>query len=1100
MQNLAPAYDEKLLSQIPALKQLINLGYIYLSPKEALAERYNKNSNILLERILAEQLKKINRINYRGEEYLFSEENIQAAIQKLKNPQYDGLLKTSEDVYDLLTLGCSLAQSVEGDLKSHSFKYIDFKDIENNVFHVTAEFSVERNHSTEPRRPDIVVFVNGIPLIVMECKKPSIDLAEAVTQLLLYQRDENIPKLFIYSQILIAINSREAKYATTGAASEYWGIWRELESKDEEMQRSVSKKLSSAQKDELFQGDFSKARRYFNIQDQAGKRLLTEQDKLIFSLCRRDRLLDLVFNYMIYDSGNKKIARYQQYFVIRSTMARISAPLNGTFAEIGVRQQYPNLERNGGIIWHTQGSGKSLTMVMLVRAITMSKDISNPRILLVTDREDLDKQLTNTFKACGLSMKKASSGRNLIAHLKNQESIITTLIHKFDKALNAESFQDESGNIFVLVDESHRTNFGNLHASMRKMLPNACYLGFTGTPLLKAEKNNFSKFGGLIEPHYSIRQAVEDKAVVPLLYEARLVDISQNEAAIDLWFERHTVDLSKDQKTSLKKKYSSPKMLQKTDQVIYMVAFDINEHFMKNWQGTGFKAQLVTPNKKTAIKYYNYLRDLGSIKSAVIISPPQDLEGTDDEGDVSEVNHFWQQMMEKYGSEKNYTDSIINEFKKGDELEIIIVVDKLLTGFDAPKNTVLYLCRTLKEHTLLQAIARVNRLAEAKEFGYIVDYANVVSELDKAFNIYDALEGYDKTDLEGAFANIDMEISRLAQVNSNLWNIFKEVQNKTDDEALQQELAKDSLREEFYDALNEYSKVLKIALSSEKFIRNESQPKINRYKHDLRYFYNLKEAVKQRYADTVDFKKYDKKIEKLMNTYIYANEIVPLNQPVNIFSEESFNQLKSGKGHYANLSVAAKADELASVMKKEIVEKLALEDPVYYQSLSERIQKTIEEFRNKQISDVEYLQEMIDVRNNKITHKKREDIPAEISNNDEAAAYYSAIKPFYIRYLEDDVNAEIEVRVNCQNEPSEASKTVKLNELTVLTALKFIQILDLEQKVDFWNDENAVKKVMNLMDDFFYDEIKAIHRLQLSTDDMDEIIDKVMQIAKYRRS
>jgi type I restriction enzyme R subunit len=187
-------------------------------------------------------------------------------------------------------------------------------------------------------------------------------------------------------------------------------------------------------------------------------------------------------------------------------------------------------------------------------------------------------------------------------------------------------------------------------------------------------------------------------------------------------------------------------------------------------------------------------------------------------------------------------------------------------------------------------------------------------------------------------------------------------------------------------------------------------------------------------------------------------------------------------------------------MKKEIVEKLALEDPVYYQSLSERIQKTIEEFRNKQISDVEYLQEMIDVRNNKITHKKRDDIPAEISKNDEASAYYSAIKPFYSRYLEDDENAEIGVRQHCQNELSETSKTAKLNELTVLTALKLIQILDLEQKVDFWNDENAIKKVINLMDDFFYDEIKAIYQLQLSTDDMDEIIDKVMQIAKYRRS
>ncbi len=268
MQNPSPAYNEKLLSQIPALKQLINLGYTYLSPKQALEERYNKNSNILLEKILTEQLRKINRIHYRSEEYLFSEENIQAAIQKIKNPVYDGLLKTSENIYDLLTLGTSLEQALEGNLKSFPFKYIDFNDFENNVFHVTAEFSLECRLAAETRRADIVIFINGIPLVVIECKKPSVDLQEAIYQLISYQKDENIPKLFTYAQILIAVNSQAAKYATTASKFEYWAIWREQQ-ENPLLTKSVHDKLSSAEKEMLFQGAFSKARRHFNILDQA---------------------------------------------------------------------------------------------------------------------------------------------------------------------------------------------------------------------------------------------------------------------------------------------------------------------------------------------------------------------------------------------------------------------------------------------------------------------------------------------------------------------------------------------------------------------------------------------------------------------------------------------------------------------------------------------------------------------------------------------------------------------------------------------------------------------------------------------------------------
>ena len=497
-------FSEKHLSQLPALQQLINLGYQYLSPAQAMTERGGRASNVLLENILRDQLKKINRIRYKGGEYLFSEENIQSAIQKLKTVQYDGLQKTNEAIYDLITLGTALEQTIEGDSKSFTLNYIDWKNPANNAFHAVAEFSVERARSTETARPDIVLFVNGIPLVVIECKAPDTDAEQAVSQMIRNQGEEYIPRLFTYAQVLLAVNKNEAKYATVGTSKEFWSVWDELEDTERDVNACINKALSSGDKDALFSGEFASARSHFDALERSGDRLVTEQDRCLYSLCRPERLLELIFGFIVFDVGSKKIARYQQFFLVRTAMKR-------------VKQKDNEGRRTGGIVWHTQGSGKSITMVMLARALSLDPELTSPRMILVTDRKDLDKQLGNTFAACGLDKERATSGRNLIRHIKNRVGIITTLINKFDKALSAEKYVDDSADIIVLIDESHRTNFGSLAARMRQMLPNACYIGFTGTPLLKEEKNSFARFGGLIEPHYSVRRAIEDKAVVPLL-------------------------------------------------------------------------------------------------------------------------------------------------------------------------------------------------------------------------------------------------------------------------------------------------------------------------------------------------------------------------------------------------------------------------------------------------------------------------------------------------------------------------------------------------------------------------------------------------------
>lgn len=1056
---------EKYLSQIPAMQLLINLGFEYLNPAEALKERQNRTSNVLLENILRSQLKRINRIQYRGNEYLFSEENIQSAIEKLKNIRYDGLLKTNENIYDLLTLGTVMEQTIEGNSKSFNLNYIDWRNPERNSFHLTVEYSVQRSRSTETVRPDIVMFVNGIPFCVIECKAPQIDVAQAVSQSIRNQNDDYIPKLFTYTQLLLATNKNDAKYATTGSATKFWSIWKE---KQTEIGNPEFKKLQELVNKSLEKDIISKIASTFNIEPETleKERLVTEQDRTIYSLCRPERLLELAWKFTVFDSGIKKIARYQQYFVIKSTLRRIKQ-----FKEDGARR--------GGIIWHTQGSGKSLTMVMLTRNLALDPEILNPRIVLVTDRDDLDKQLGNTFAACGLEANRATSGRNLLELITNKKSgIITTLIHKFDKAYAAEKYQDESSDIFVLVDESHRTQFGSFSARMRQIFPNACYLGFTGTPLMKKEKNSFIKFGGLLEPHYSITQAVEDGAVVPLLYEGRHVEMTQNQIAVDLWFERHTKGLTEEQKADLKRKYSRAEMLNKAEQVIYMRAFDISEHYRENWQGTGFKAQLVAPSKPAALKYHEYLNEIGTVTSEVVISPPdmrESYDETDDEA-TDEVVKFWQKMMKRYGNEEEYTKQIINQFKHGNDPEILIVVSKLITGFDAPKNTVLYLCRVLREHTLLQAIARVNRIHENKEFGFIIDYANILGELDKALTMYSAFEGFDESDLAGTLSSINREIEKLPERYSNLWDLFKTVKHTYDEEKYELLLADAELREEFYARLSEYSRNLSIALSSDRFLSETDENTLSRYKADLRKFQSLKNSVKLRYAEAIDYRDYEPKIKKLLDTHIQADEVIQLNEPVNIFDNEMFDQVKEEHGIYDTKKTAAsRADTIAHATKKVIIDKMDT-DPAFYEKFSKLIQQAIEDFRAKRISDLDYLTKVTDIRN-KIVGKVHDKVPDQLIDNEDAIAYYGVIKPF------------IEKNELDENE---------LDSIIADTAIAIHEIIQKHNKVNFWDDEDAKNQTVNEIDDYLYDELKNAQDIDLSTEQMDEIIDKVLQVAEHR--
>ncbi len=1061
-------FDETYLSQIPALQVLVNLGFEYLTPIEALAARGGKAGNVLLEEILRGQLKAQNRIQHKGATWLFSEENIQSAIQRLKNVKYDGLLKTNEAVYDLLTLGVALEQSIEGDVKSFTLNYVDWRNPANNVYHVTAEFSVERTRSYDTARPDIVLFVNGIPFAVIECKSPKVEVEQAISQMIRNQRDEYIPRLFTYAQMVLGVNKNDVRYATTGTPAKFWSKWKE-DFADTVLQQLLEKPLPERVKASLFDIAFQELGVREDPAPYVVGRQVTEQDRALYALCRPERLLDLAWQYTVFDGGVRKIARYQQYFAIREIVAR-------------VKQIDETGKRRGGIVWHTQGSGKSLTMVMLARALALDTEIKNPRIVLVTDRVDLDKQLGNTFAACGLSPDRAESGRHLVELVADHKAhIVTTLVHKFDKALNFKKFTDDSPDIFVLVDETQRTQLGGYSARMRQMFSRACYIGFTGTPLLTREKSDVSKFGGIIHT-YAIDQAVADGAIVPLLYEGRMVELEQDQSAIDVWFERHTKSLTDQQKADLKKKYARAEMLNKAELVIYMRAFDINEHFKQSWQGTGFKAQLVAPNKASALRYKSFLDELGEVSSEVIISPPDEREGFDEvdaEESTDEVVAFWQRMMKRYGSEEEYNKQIVNAFKFGDEPEILIVVDKLLTGFDAPRNTVLYLARRLKDHTLLQAIARVNRLyeddtgAKAKEFGFIIDYVGVLGELDEALTTYSALDGYDESDLHGALSSIHEEIKQLPQRHSDLWDIFKTVKNRQDEEAFEALLADEKLRGDFYDRLSVFAKTLAVAMSSEQFIEQTPAQRIQAYKNDLKRFVNLKAAVKLRYSESIDYRDFEPKIKKLLDTHITANEVVRLNAPVNIFDEQAFQKVVEEQG--AGKGPGAKADTIAHATKRAITERLA-QDPAFYERFSKLIQQAIDDYRAKRITDLEYLQRVTDIKES-VVKRKSDDLPAAIAGDEDATAVYGLLQPFVAVHVADATQAR---------------------QIAAETAKSVWGVFLSNRKVGYWDDLDAQRRTMNEIDDYLYDEVKGRQGIDLTTAEMDEIIEKTMQLARHR--
>lgn len=1024
------AYLEINASQRPALALFEAMGYTYISPADCDKQRGSRY-HVLLRDILRGQLRRLNRYVYAGAENEFSAANIERAMEDLDEPLTDGLVRTSEKIYNALLLGKSYPETVgDGKMLSFNLRYIDWDNPQNNVFHVTEEFAVDSRDRQHNARPDIVLFINGIPFAVIECKAPHIPVEEAVGQMIRNQQAAYIPQLFKFAQFVMATNKNAVKYATVGTPKKFWSVWKE---QDDEWLQTRLKAL---------------------VPD----RMPTEQDRNIVSLFSPERVYELIRYFILFDANVKKVCRYQQFFAVREIMKTIAES-----DEHGNRQS--------GVIWHTQGSGKSLTMVMLAKYILMELKDCHPRVVIVTDRKELDAQIAATFAHTRLTPARATSGRHLVELVNSARAdVITSIINKFN-TVERQEVKNPSRDIFVLVDESHRSNYGLMATRMRSVFPNACYIGFTGTPLMKSEKNTMARFGRLIHK-YTIRDGVEDGAIVPLIYEGRFVEQKVDEENIDLWFRQTTRRLTEAQREDLRKKWSSIRRLTSTDARIKRIALDISEHFIEGYKDTGFKAMLATNYKRDAIRYLECFEQFGDLNCAVVISPPDMREGVDDadEGADDLVVSFWSKMMRQYGDADRYEEAIKNRFCDG-EIDILIVCSKLLTGFDAPLCQVLYIDKELKEHGLLQAIARTNRLHEGKDYGLIVDYRGLIEKLDTAMDMYSGagLENFDGGDLKGVVVDVMSAIGNLRSAYTQLVELFAPVGSISDAEAVEVFLADDKMRQDFYTLLCAFGRALHLVLNAEQAYNALSKEERQKYQDTFIFFSKVRRSVKLQYCDAIDNAEYEPLMQNLLDTHLSVAGLKKITSPIDILNKDDFEKELEELG-----SLRSKADAIASRMTRSISEKRD-ENPAYYDSFSKRIRDALALYKEKVISEAEYLAKMRTIMEDYHAGRSTVSYPERIKNNVHAQAFFGVLTALFDEVEDERITPDFVAEVS--------------EEITKIVAS--------HSQVDWTNNKTIHDRISQDIDDLFYKYEKE-HGLKLSFDLIDKIIDNVKTVALRR--
>ena len=960
-------FNERPESQDRMIRMLTQMGYEYVSRSDAEEKRGNLSSVVFEDELRS--FLNAQQYTFRGKEYHFSAESVTRAIRELDASLLQGLLMASKDVYNHLTGGISVEEKlfVEGDnLGVHSFdlKYIDFEHPERNKWQVTDEFSVERANGSYAR-PDIVLLCNGIPLVVIENKKSSVDVKEGVLQNVRNMMPDYIPQLFKYVQLVLAVNPNKVVYGTSGTTADYFVEWRE---QDIEWQESICKRC--LQKEDM---------------------PIIEQDRITASLLDHKRLLEIIESFIIYDNNIKKVARHQQYFAVKHAMARIKGE--------------DGKDTRSGVIWHTQGSGKSITMILLVKKIISDKSIENPRFLIVTDRINLDKQIRDNFANAAMQPSRAKTGSGLKTLIEDEGKIVvTTLINKFETVIKLGAKAKNSEKMFVFIDEAHRSNYSAMYNYMRDVLPESTFIAFTGTPLLgntaknpkeraMKKKDTYEKFGPSIDT-YTMKKAIEDGITVPLVYEGRKVVQNDPSKRIDDYFESITKDLPDNLKDDLKQKWSRFKPLAETDSRLNLIAFDLADHFVNYCLPKKIKGILVCSSRAAAVDMYNILKRMDGIKPAVIISFGNKPEGDGDNLTSDALRkietYYKEQVKPLFGDNVDlYDDTMTARFKSEDgDVNLLIVKDKLLTGFDAPIAGVLYIDKPIQQHSLLQAVARVNRVYKGKDFGLIVDYFGVFTKLNEAIDMYNdaeaGFENFDRADIEDAiFGPVD-EKNKLKKSHEDLLEMFVGVSKNAQANEWQLFLKDDNKRHEFYDKLSTFAKRLDLALTNRAIYLEVGFKQLEEYRKDYLFFKKLKDAVTIRYNDSINFSKYEDGIRNLLNTFVMATDVHTVVKPVSINDVEGMKRI---------LEKMETSDAKADAIKTKVVSELKqkrYDDPLLFKEFSERISKTLADYAELRDADA-YLNEMERIADDLRNGRSTTDYPAKIENDSDAKAFYGAI-------------------------------------------------------------------------------------------------------------
>lgn len=949
------------------------LGYTYLGN---FTERKNSNIEIeLLEKFLVRKK--------------YSRTLINRAIKILldtANNQSQNLYDLNENTYKKLRYGVNVSEHVGQHKKNINF--IDWENPLNNDFYIAEEVTIKH------KRPDLVLYINGIALGVIELKRSIVSISEGIRQNLTNQRPDMIMNFFATIALVMAGNDSEGiRYGTIGTAEKYYLSWKE---------------------DKLAQDDIS-----ISVRQQIEKYPL-RLDKNIISLCKKERFIEIINNFIVYDSGVKKLCRPNQFFGNLAARPFIC-------------------KHEGGIIWHTQGSGKSLTMVWLSKWI--KENIPDSRILIITDRDELDLQIEQVFAGVEENILRMHKGSELISKINDTlPTLMCSLIHKFGRKGNSENNEEAyksyieelksslpenfspKGTFFVFVDECHRTQSGKLHQAMKTIIPNGTFIGFTGTPLMKKDKETSLEVFGPYIHRYKFDEAVKDKVVLDLRYEAR--EVEQNviqQDKIDMWFEAKTRGLTSVAKAKLKRRWGNMQTIfsskSRLGQIVADIVFDM-ETKPRLHDGRG-NAMLVASSIYQACKFYELFQETElKDKCAIVTSYEPSVsdirtETVDITRNTELIEQYEIYMKMLNGKDPKVFEKEVKEkfIRQPEQMKLLIVVDKLLTGFDAPSATYLYIDKSMRDHGLFQAICRVNRLdGDDKEYGYIIDYKDLFRSLEKAVADYtsEAFDGYSKEDVSGLLSN------RLQKAKNQLESSLEALKflcepvappkdiidyyhyfcgsntEAFDLEELEQNMPK---REQLYklsaSALRAFGEVSSnIGINNEE---NYTPKQLKMFENEVSYYIKVRDEVRLASGDYIDLKNYDPDMRHLIDTYLSADP----SRVLNSFGGASLIQLlvDSGIAALRNMEASTKRDKEAIAetiennVRKEVIEKQQ-SNPKYYEKMSLLLRELIEKRKNEVISYEEYLKQIIEIATKIVKPETDNNYPENIRDSAAKRALY----------------------------------------------------------------------------------------------------------------